>query len=343
MGFLLPLSSMFFLRFSWISSSLEDHWCFRRPTLCSRSASNSIFWSCISQTCQGKQYFVVMLKLLLAMVVADHTSHLQKRCRRQLSAIHGWLSSAVTTVNLWSLMLWLLRQHRGWICLSHATEISKISEECLNKYIDVTFHLHVLRIVPDGSFHELVSFAAISRCEGLSLNQGPCHQTELETDPQVTGGGTPQTTRSHQPVLKCGLRNAAPLPDVSHPASWTLTYGHHGDWVKNDLGKSIFLPPLFIYCHFQIPASHPSPSPGVTCTPRIQQLTEDKVCLFYPKLQSPRRNFHCTHLKKKKKCMTVQEKSLLKWERDWCLDLVFPSFPNKCSINKVPRWTGIGI
>lgn len=299
MGFLLPLSSMFFLRFSWISSSLEDHWCFRRPTLCSRSASNSIFWSCISQTCQGKQYFVVMLKLLLAMVVADHTSHLQKRCRSQLSATHGWLSSAVATVNLWSLMLWLLGQHWGWICLSRATEISKA--ECLNKYIDVTFHLHVLRIVPDGSFHELVSFTAISWCEGLSLHQGPCHQTELETVPQVTGGGTPETTRSHQPVLKCGLRNAAPLPDVSHPASWTLTYGHHGDWVKNDLGKSIFLPPLFIYCRFQIPASHPSPSPGVTCTPRIQQLTEDKVCLFYPKLQSPRRNFHCTHLKKKKK------------------------------------------
>lgn len=42
MGFLLPLSSMFFLWSSWISSSLEDHWCFRRPTLCSRSASNPI-------------------------------------------------------------------------------------------------------------------------------------------------------------------------------------------------------------------------------------------------------------------------------------------------------------
>lgn len=28
-----------------------------------------------------------------------------------------------------------------------------------------------------------------------------------------------KATRSHQPVLKCGLRNAAPLSDVSHSAS----------------------------------------------------------------------------------------------------------------------------
>lgn len=51
-----------------------------------------------ANVCLGKQSFVVILMPLLATVVADHTSRLEKRWKRQQPALCWWMSPVIANM-----------------------------------------------------------------------------------------------------------------------------------------------------------------------------------------------------------------------------------------------------
>lgn len=210
---------------------------------------------------------------LLAMAVAGNTFHLEKRQTRQPLAQYWWMSSVIATMQPMQLGALAVKSALGLDFSEsfHRDLQGRVSKEINGCYLPCPSACpglcqRVYFISP--------SFSLLF-CSVEDFRKDPPSKLSRKSSLGHWRGCTLKAWRLHQPVLKCGLRNAAPLPDMSHPASRTLTDGHHGDWVKH-LRKMIweniffFLPISFL----SLPSACLSPfsfsSPQVTCISRIK-------------------------------------------------------------------------
>lgn len=121
--------------------------------------------------CLGKQLFVVILMSLLALVVADNTSHLEKRQGRQPPALCRWMSPVIATMQPMQLGALAVKSALG---LDSSESCHRDLQGRVPKNINAVSEC-VLRIVPEGLFHEPALSAAVSLHKGLS--KGPSFQT----------------------------------------------------------------------------------------------------------------------------------------------------------------------